>query len=137
MYFDLCPLLFCDSLIFSHFLIFQWVWAPLLDNLMAIGYDSNMIYFANYDWRLSRMRLEERDGFWSRTKFEIELRVKMSGQKAVLMGHSMGSNMIFYFLQWVTSNHPKAWCVCVCAVNGYTLNGIGGHRMIYTLCFDV
>ena len=72
------------SLIFydSHY---QWVWAPLLDNLMAIGYDSNMIYFANYDWRLSRMRLEQRDGFWSRTKFEIELRVKMSGQKVVLM----------------------------------------------------
>eukprot|EP01084_Bolivina_argentea_P133431 235486_1 len=83
-----------------------WVWALVLDNLVTIGYDTNQIYFANFDWRVSPNKLNIRDAYWDRCKFEIELRVKLTGEKAVLIGHSMGANMIMYFLQWVTSNHP-------------------------------
>ena len=79
----------------------------ILDNLVAIGYDMNNIYFANYDWRLSPHKLNTRDAYWDRTKFEIETSVKLSGEKVILLGHSMGSNMAIYFLQWVQSNHPS------------------------------
>ena len=83
-----------------------WVWALVLDNLVAIGYDINNIYFANYDWRLSPNNLNKRDSYWDRTKFEIETSVKLNNEKVVLLGHSMGANMIIYFLQWVQSDHP-------------------------------
>ena len=84
-----------------------WVWALLLDNLVFLGYDTNMIYFANYDWRVSPHKINIRDAHWLRVKSEIEIRVQLSGERAILIGHSMGSNMIQYFLQWVVSSHPN------------------------------
>jgi phospholipid:diacylglycerol acyltransferase len=45
-------------------------------------------------------------------KYNIEMAVKKSNQKAALVSHSMGSNHMFYFLQWVTrgtaDNPPEA-----------------------------
>ena len=38
------------------------VWGSIIESLADIGYDSNMLYTAAYDWRLSVHRLEERDG---------------------------------------------------------------------------
>ncbi|KAF9117839.1 hypothetical protein BGX30_005023 [Mortierella sp. GBA39] len=81
-----------------------WVWAPIIKNLAAIGYDNNNMYLASYDWRLSFANLENRDNYFSRLKSNLELSLKVTGEKSVLLAHSMGSNVMFYFFKWVESD---------------------------------
>lgn len=92
-----------------------WVWAKIISNLAAIGYDSNNMHLAAYDWRLSYSNLEKRDLYFSRLKSSIELAyqsitssaadddVDEFSKKVVVITHSMGSTVFFYFLQWVQS----------------------------------
>ncbi|ORZ17995.1 phospholipid/diacylglycerol acyltransferase [Absidia repens] len=81
-----------------------WIWAKVIENLSAIGYDSNTMYMASYDWRLALGHLEVRDQYFSRLKTHIESMKQASGQKAVVIGHSMGSTVLYYFLKWVESD---------------------------------
>ncbi|KAG0329919.1 hypothetical protein BGZ99_010030 [Dissophora globulifera] len=81
-----------------------WVWAPIIKNLAAIGYDNNNMHLASYDWRLSFANLEVRDGYFSRLKANLELSLKVTGEKHVLVAHSMGSTVLFYFFKWVESD---------------------------------
>ena len=55
----------------------------------------------SFDWRLSYPALEERDGHFSKLKSRIESFVKYTGEKAVIVGHSMGAPCVFWFLAWV------------------------------------
>ncbi|KAF9131114.1 hypothetical protein BGW39_002198 [Mortierella sp. 14UC] len=87
----------------DYFVQGYWVWAPIIKNLAAIGYDNNNMYLASYDWRLSFANLENRDRYFSRLKASLELSLKITGQKHVLVAHSMGSNVMFYFFKWVES----------------------------------
>ncbi|KAF9206650.1 hypothetical protein BGZ49_002059 [Haplosporangium sp. Z 27] len=80
-----------------------WVWAPIIKNLAAIGYDNNNMHLASYDWRLSFSNLEVRDSYFSRLKSRLELDLKVSGEKTVMVSHSMGSTVLFYFFKWVES----------------------------------
>lgn len=80
-----------------------WVWAPIIKNLAAIGYDNNNMHLASYDWRLSFANLESRDSYFSRLKSSLELSLKVTGEKHVLVAHSMGSLVLFYFFKWVES----------------------------------
>jgi phospholipid:diacylglycerol acyltransferase len=78
-------------------------------------------FTAAYDWRLSYINLEVRDQYFSRLKGYIELAVRSSGQKAVLVSHSMGSQVLFFFFAWVEADghggggpkwveeHVEAW----------------------------
>jgi len=90
-----------------------WVWGKVITNLGTIGYDSNNIIFQSYDWRLSPQNLEIRDGFYTDLKMSIEKTVKLKKEKVVIITHSMGFNMFFYFLSWVESpqggNAGKDW----------------------------
>ncbi|KAJ9099878.1 hypothetical protein QFC21_003883 [Naganishia friedmannii] len=85
----------------SEFIQGYWVWQPIVQNLAAIGYDTNAMEMAAYDWRLSYMNLEIRDAYFSRLKNKIEMFKKASGQKSVLTSHSMGGTIVMYFLKWV------------------------------------
>ena len=58
-------------------------------------------FTAAYDWRLSCASLENRDGYFSRLKSHIETAVLTQKQKVVLISHSMGSQVLFYFFHWV------------------------------------
>ncbi|KAG1141185.1 hypothetical protein G6F37_002798 [Rhizopus arrhizus] len=87
----------------DYFITGYWVWAKVIENLATIGYDTNNMYFASYDWRLSFSNLEVRDGYFSKLKHTIELSKKQSGQKSVIITHSMGGTMFPYFLKWVES----------------------------------
>uniref|UniRef100_A0A060TAX1 ARAD1D23518p n=1 Tax=Blastobotrys adeninivorans TaxID=409370 RepID=A0A060TAX1_BLAAD len=78
-----------------------WLWNKILENLAAMGYDSNNMLVASYDWRLSYPDLERRDNYFSRLKNSIEHSVHSTGEKVALVGHSMGTQVIFYFLKWV------------------------------------
>ncbi|KAJ1918294.1 phospholipid:diacylglycerol acyltransferase [Mycoemilia scoparia] len=87
----------------DYFISGYWIWAKLIENLAEIGYDNNNMHFASYDWRLSYADMEKRDGMMSNLKAHIENLVKASGQKAVIVGHSMGVNVFSYFMKWVES----------------------------------
>ena len=47
------------------------------------------------------MNLEKRDQYFSRLKAYIETAVKTSNTKVTLVSHSMGSQVLYFFFQWV------------------------------------
>ena len=49
------------------------------------------------------MNLEVRDRYFTRLKSYIETAYILDGQKIVLVSHSMGSQVLFYFFAWVES----------------------------------
>jgi phospholipid:diacylglycerol acyltransferase len=78
----------------DYFVTGYWVWAKIIENLATIGYDTNNMHFASYDWRLSFSNLELRDDYFSHLKNTIESAKKNSGLKSVIVTHSMGK--LFY-----------------------------------------
>ena len=46
--------------------------SKIIENLSVVNYDTNNLYLAPYDWRLSFWNLEERDGYFSKLKSTIE-----------------------------------------------------------------
>lgn len=87
----------------DFFVTGYWIWNKILENLATIGYDPTNSFTAAYDWRLSYSNLEVRDQYFTRLKSYIEMAVKISNRKAVLVSHSMGSQVLFYFFHWVES----------------------------------
>ncbi|AMD21444.1 HER165Wp [Eremothecium sinecaudum] len=81
-----------------------WIWNKVLQNLGAIGYEPNKMITAAYDWRLAYLDLERRDQYFSKLKRDIELSYDLTGEKTVLIGHSMGAQVIYYFLKWVEAD---------------------------------
>lgn len=85
----------------DFFITGYWIWNKILENLATIGYDPTNAFTAAYDWRLSYMDYERRDQYFTRLKAHIETAVKVSNTKVVLLSHSMGSQVLYYFLHWV------------------------------------
>ena len=101
----------------DFFITGYWIWNKILENLATIGYDpvrtltalrqdiltftKTNAFTAAYDWRLSYENLEVRDQYFTRLKSYIETAVRTSNQKVVLVSHSMGSQVLFYFFAWV------------------------------------
>lgn len=46
--------------------------SKIVENLAVVNYDTNNLFLAPYDWRLSYHNLEERDGYFSKLKTTIE-----------------------------------------------------------------
>ena len=46
--------------------------SKIVENLAVVSYDTDNLYLAPYDWRLSYYNLEERDGYFSKLKSTIE-----------------------------------------------------------------
>merc|ERR1719361_750377 len=82
-----------------------WVWDLIFKNFAAIGYTSNNMKYMPYDWRLTFLKMEVRDSYFTRLKFQIELFVKTHNEKVAVVMHSMGSQVFFYFMGWV--QHPE------------------------------
>ena len=85
----------------DFFITGYWIWNKILENLATIGYDPNSAFTAAYDWRLSYANLEIRDQYFTRLKNYIEMAHMTNGKKVVLISHSMGSQVLFYFMKWV------------------------------------
>lgn len=66
----------------------------------ANGAKAPLISAAPYDWRISPRHLESRDGYFSDLKGKIETLYKIRGP-VVLVGHSMGCMVTYYFLRWI------------------------------------
>jgi phospholipid:diacylglycerol acyltransferase len=87
-----------------------WVWAKLIRELAVVGYDTNSMFMASYDWRLALPDLEKRDHYYSKLKATIEVaKISNHGRKSVLVSHSWGSNMVLYFLKWAEANAYEGW----------------------------
>ncbi|CAI5709857.1 unnamed protein product [Peronospora destructor] len=83
-----------------------WVWGKMVENLAEIGYDSNHLYMAAYDWRLMPHLLEKRDGYFTKLKYTIEMaRMSSEGRKVMLVTHSYAQQVFLYFLKWVESDN--------------------------------
>lgn len=97
----------------DFFITGYWIWNKILENLATIGYDPTNSYTAAYDWRLSYANLEVRDQYFTRLMLHIETAVKISNKKVVLVSHSMGGQVLFYFFHWVASeaggNAGESW----------------------------
>jgi phospholipid:diacylglycerol acyltransferase len=85
----------------DFFITGYWIWNKILENLATIGYDPSNAFTAAYDWRMSYMNYERRDQFFTRLKSHIEVAAKTQNKKVVLLSHSMGSQVLYYFLHWV------------------------------------
>ena len=88
----------------DFFITGYWIWNKIFENLATIGYDPTNSFTAAYDWRLSYGNLEIRDQYFTRLKLYIEAAVSYEGKKVVLASHSMGSQVMYYFFNWVESN---------------------------------
>lgn len=97
----------------DFFITGYWIWNKILENLATIGYDPTNAFTAAYDWRMSYMNLEKRDQYFTRLKNHIEVAKHVSGMKVVLLSHSMGSQVLFYFFHWVEAegygNGGQTW----------------------------
>ncbi|RXW21904.1 hypothetical protein EST38_g3952 [Candolleomyces aberdarensis] len=80
----------------SSFIQGYWIWSKIVENLAVVNYDTNNLYLAPYDWRLSYYNLEERDGYFSKLKRTIESFKERHDSKVVLAAHSMGSTVMLY-----------------------------------------
>jgi phospholipid:diacylglycerol acyltransferase len=85
----------------DFFITGYWIWNKILENLATIGYDPGNAFTAAYDWRMTYMNYEIRDQYFTRLKAHIEVAVRVSNKKVVLLSHSMGSQVLYYFLHWV------------------------------------
>ncbi|KAE8270998.1 hypothetical protein A4X09_0g1314 [Tilletia walkeri] len=100
----------------SYFITGYWIWSKVIENLAVIGYDSNNLWLAAYDWRLSMSNLETRDHFFTRLKLRMEQNLALFDKKTVLVAHSMGSTVFMYFMKWVEAEGPgfgnggPDWC---------------------------
>ena len=77
----------------------------LIENFADVGYDGSLMTMMSYDWRLglSDSRSSEMDISPS-CDIQLKLHVRSSGEKVVLISHSMGGTVVMYFLAWVTAD---------------------------------
>ncbi len=83
------------------------LWAKVIANLGAIGYDTGNMAIVSYDWRLAYSMMEKRDSTFTRLKSEIEILTKTTNEKAVLVSHSFGGNFVHYFMHWINNLDPE------------------------------
>ncbi|KAH9485153.1 Phospholipid:diacylglycerol acyltransferase [Psilocybe cubensis] len=83
-----------------------WIWSKIVENLAVINYDTNNLFLAPYDWRLSYYNLEERDGYFSKLKTTIESLRQRQRKKVVVAAHSMGCSV---FLVWTLMLILSKW----------------------------
>lgn len=84
----------------DFFITGYWIWSKVLENLATIGYDPTNAFTAAYDWRMTYLNYEIRDQYFTRLKNHIEVAKQVTGLKVVLLSHSMGSQVLFYFFHW-------------------------------------
>lgn len=91
----------------DYFLPGYGVWARLIEELAAAGYDANTLAAEPYDWRLSIAALEDRDGLFTRMRSRVETMVATAGgAKAFLVAHSWGDNVARAFFAFVEKQTP-------------------------------
>lgn len=89
---------------------FSYVWGPFIETLQGVGYDDTNLKAATYDWRLPPGQLEVRDGLFTEMKGMVEqLYEDNNKRQVVLMGHSLGTRCLSYFLRWAEKHCGREW----------------------------
>ncbi|CCI48371.1 unnamed protein product [Albugo candida] len=65
-----------------------WVSGKIIENLADIGYDTNSMFMASFDWRLAPFLLENIKG----------------DREVAIIAHSYASQVWLYFMKWVESD---------------------------------
>lgn len=78
-----------------------YVWARIILELGQVGYDTNNFIVQSYDWRLGFQQLEQRDGYFTRLKNNIEYQKRFHKEKVVIISHSLGTVVWYYFMNWI------------------------------------
>jgi phospholipid:diacylglycerol acyltransferase len=87
-----------------------WVWNPIIEALGQAGYDETLMSMMSYDWRMSLRDLEYHSKYFSRLKLEVEKLYAINGKKRVmLISHSFGAKVWFFFIQWISQHHSPEW----------------------------
>jgi phospholipid:diacylglycerol acyltransferase len=87
----------------------SYVMGPLFEMLQDIGYTDATLKAAPYDWRVPPSVLQSRDGYFSKVKVMVEEMKQASGRRVVLLGHSLGTRCVHYFLRWVEREFGRPW----------------------------
>ena len=98
------------------------IFASFIGGLVKTGFvPVRDIIALPYDWRLSPMKLQNRDRYFNVMRRMIELMVEThkspdiprEESRVTLISHSLGSNVVRYFLDWmkqeVGANNLQAW----------------------------
>ena len=76
----------------------------LVKHLAEIGYDSNSLFMAAYDWRMSPALMQTRDAYFTKLLSMIQVaRSTNQNRRVVLIAHSYATQVVLYFLKWVES----------------------------------
>jgi phospholipid:diacylglycerol acyltransferase len=86
-----------------------WVWNPIIEALASAGYDESMMFMMSYDWRLPLRDLEYKDKYYSRMALEIEKLERLNGEKVLMVSHSFGGKVWFFFIQWASEHLGPKW----------------------------
>ena len=86
-----------------------WVWNPIFEALARAGYDESQMWMMSYDWRLALRDLEYKDRYFSRMSLEIEKLVRLNGERVLIVSHSFGGKVWFFFLQWANEHLTPGW----------------------------
>jgi len=87
----------------------SFIFGPLISNLVDVGYDKKNLEGAPYDWRLPFGLLEERDGYFTELRLQIEKLHLVNKEKVVVVTHSMGARVFHYFLNWMDLEDHGNW----------------------------
>jgi hypothetical protein len=71
--------------------MFSHAMFELIDFLgVRFGYDPTSLHAMPYDFRLLPHKLELRDGYFSHFKAKMEVEVRRTGQRSIVIAHSLG-----------------------------------------------
>ena len=73
-----------------------------------LGYDGTSMFAAPFDWRLAPVQLETRDAYFSNLKRTFEVAVQRHRRPAIVIAHSMGTNLFMYFCDWLRVHDKPA-----------------------------
>lgn len=78
----------------------SYVFGPFFEMLQDIGYDDTNLTAVPYDWRIPPSKLQERDGYFTKMAQIVEESRSKNNKRVVLLGHSLGTRVVQYFLRW-------------------------------------
>ena len=78
------------------------IFTALIKKLASeLGYDKNSLIGGAFDWRLAPIQLQARDSYFTNLKNWIEVAVARHKRPAIIIAHSMGTNLFMYFCDWL------------------------------------
>jgi hypothetical protein len=85
------------------------IFTALIKTLASeLGYDVTNLIGAPYDWRLAPIQMQKRDSFFTTLKSRLEVAVRRHKRPAIVIAHSMGTNIFMYFCDWLRVHEKPA-----------------------------